>query len=257
MSYSASFSGKTALVSGGGSGIGLAIARALLLQGAEVYICSRKQDRLDKALSELSSIGTCRALACDIREPEQVLHLQQFIKEHSGKLDILVNNAGGQFPSPAEQISDKGWNAVINTNLNGTWYMTRTMAQGFFLPQRQGVVVNIIANIFRGFPGMAHTGAARAAVENLTRTLAVEWASKGVRINAVAPGIIRSSGLEQYPPQLLEGISDKIPMKRLGSVEDVAHATLFLASDLAGYITGDTLYVDGGSRLWGDVWELG
>ncbi|TAE52758.1 MAG: SDR family oxidoreductase, partial [Bacteroidetes bacterium] len=143
------------------------------------------------------------------------------------------------------------------TNLNGTWYMTRTMAQGFFLSQRQGVVVNIIANIFRGFPGMAHTGAARAAVENLTRTLAVEWASKGVRINAVAPGIIRSSGLDQYPPQLLEGISDKIPMKRLGSVEDVAHAVLFLASDLASYITGDTLYVDGGSRLWGDVWELG
>jgi citronellol/citronellal dehydrogenase len=257
MSYSASFSGKTALVSGGGSGIGLAIARALLLQGAEVYICSRKQDRLDKALIELSPLGTCHALACDIREPEQVLHLHQFIKEHSGKLDILVNNAGGQFPSPAEQISDKGWNAVINTNLNGTWYMTRTMAQGFFLPQRQGVVVNIIANIFRGFPGMAHTGAARAAVENLTRTLAVEWASKGVRINAVAPGIIRSSGLEQYPPQLLEGISDKIPMKRLGSVEDVAHAVLFLASDMASYITGDTLYVDGGSRLWGDVWELG
>jgi citronellol/citronellal dehydrogenase len=250
------FQGKTALVSGGGSGIGLAIAEALLRCGAEVYICSRKQERLDAALAQLSPLGPVHARACDVREPEQIEALGAWIAERSGKLDLLVNNAGGQFPSPAEQISLKGWDAVIRTNLNGTWYMTSILAKRFFIPQQQGAIVSIIADVFRGFPGMAHTGAARAAVENLTRSLAVEWSRYGIRVNAVAPGIIRSSGLDQYPPQLLDGIGSSIPMKRLGTPEEVAHAVLFLASGLASYITGETLYVDGGSRLWGDVWKL-
>jgi NAD(P)-dependent dehydrogenase (short-subunit alcohol dehydrogenase family) len=170
------FQEKTALVTGGGSGIGLEIARQLLQLGAEVYIASRKPERLEQGMAELQALGTVHSYQLDIREPEQIVGLADLIAEKSGKLDILVNNAGGQFPSLAEDISPKGWQAVINTNLNGTWYMTQAMAKRFFFPQNQGIVINIVVNNFRGLPGMAHTGAARAGVSNLTQSLAVEWA---------------------------------------------------------------------------------
>ncbi|MEO6039282.1 MAG: SDR family oxidoreductase [Saprospiraceae bacterium] len=256
MFQAALFQGKTALVSGGGSGIGLAIARQFLHYGATVFIASRKAERLEQALQELRPLGTVHAFPLDIREPDRVEALADFIARESGPLDILVNNAGGQFLSPAMDISPKGWQAVVNTNLNGTWYMTQAMAKRFFLPQRQGVVVNIVVNNFRGFPGMAHTGAARAGVSNLTQSLAVEWARQGVRLNCIAPGIIRSSGLENYPPEFTQNMERSIPMHRLGTVEEVAALTLFLASPLAAYMTGDTIYMDGGARLWGDLWPM-
>ncbi len=248
--------GKTVLVTGGGSGIGLEIAQQFLRSGATVFIASRKADRLEKALPLLRPLGPVFARAADIREPEQVEQLADFIASSgNGRLDILVNNAGGQFPSPAEDISPKGWQAVINTNLNGTWNATQTMAKRFFLPQNQGVVVNIVVNNFRGFPGMSHTAAARAGVMNLTQSLAVEWARRGVRLNCIAPGIIQSSGLENYPPELLAGIEQTIPMGRLGSTEEVATLALFLASPAGAYITGETIFIDGGARLWGDIWK--
>lgn len=251
------FKGKVALISGGGSGIGLAIAGKLLEYGAEVIIASRKQERLDTALLQLNAPGRVHAFALDIRDPDRVDALADFIEQTTGQLDILVNNAGGQFPSPAEDISPNGWQAVINTNLNGTWFMTRAMARRFFFQQEHGGIVNnIIVNHYRGFPGMAHTGAARAGVDNLTKTLAVEWANRKVRINAVAPGIIQSSGLENYPPELVAQVADTVPMKRLGTVDEVADLVLFLCSDMAGYITGETVYVDGGSRLWGSLWTI-
>lgn len=249
------FNGKVALVSGGGSGIGYAIAEQLLRLGAKVIITSRKEEKLISATEKLRQHGNCRYAICDIREPEQVEALAQNIKENEGKLDILINNAGGQFPSSAEDIATKGWNAVINNNLNGTWYMTQILGKAFFIPQKEGSIVNIIANIFRGFPGMAHTGAARAGVENLGKTLAVEWSKYNIQINAVAPGVIQSTGLEQYPPQLLTGISDTIPAKRLGTTEEVAWLSVFLCSPMARYITGETVYVDGGQRLWGDLFK--
>jgi citronellol/citronellal dehydrogenase len=127
------------------------------------------------------------------------------------------------------------------------------MANTFFLPQESGSIVNIIVDHYRGFPGMSHTGAARAGVDNLTKSLAVEWANRNVRINSVAPGIIKSSGLENYPPEMVAQVSGTIPVKRLGKVEEVAEAVLFLS--LADYVTGETLYIDGGSRLWGDMWQ--
>lgn len=250
------FHNKVALVTGGGSGIGFAIAAQMLQFGAKVYIASRKEDKLREAQARLSQWGPCEYVVCDIRSMENAEALAQIIKEKDGRLDILVNNAGGQFPSMAEDLTEKGWNAVINNNLNGTWYMTQTMAKHFFIPQKEGVIVNIIVNIYRGFPGMAHTAAARAGVDNLTKSLSVEWSKYNIRVNAIAPGIIQSSGLENYPPELLQGIADTIPMKRLGTCDEVAWLTLFLAGPMARYITGETVYIDGGQRLWGSVFNL-
>ncbi len=130
------------------------------------------------------------------------------------------------------------------------------MSKAFFIPQKQGSILNIIANVFRGFPGMVHTGAARAGVDNFTKTLAVEWSKYHIRVNAVAPGIIASSGLGQYPPELMQGIAEKIPLRRLGTVDEVAYLTLFLLSPMAAFITGETVYLDGGQRLWGDVFTF-
>lgn len=244
------------MVTGGGTGIGKAISKAFLKLGATVYIGSRKLEKLEAAQQELAEFGDVRVLELNIRDAEAVAVAAQKLKDEVGSMDILINNAGGQFPSAAEMISTKGWNAVIDTNLNGTWHMTQTFANTFFIPQKHGIIVNIIANIYRGFPGMAHTGAARAGVDNLTKSLAVEWAPHEIRINAVAPGIILSTGLDQYPPDLLKDIESKIPMKRLGTCEEVADLTLYLASPLATYLTGQTVYLDGGQSLWGTIWDV-
>jgi citronellol/citronellal dehydrogenase len=250
------FKGKVVFVTGGGSGIGYTIAKQFLLLGAKVWIASRKEERINKAIDELSVFGKVNGATMDIREPLDIEKVAEKIKLEDGRLDILINNAGGQFPSAAENISYNGFKAVINNNLLGPFYVTQIMAKTFFIPQNKGIIVNIIANMFRGFPGMAHTGAARSGVDNLTKTLAVEWSRFNIRINAVAPGIIQSSGLDQYPPDFLKGITDVIPMKRTGTMEETANPVIFLSSPLASYITGETLYVDGGNRLWGDQWKM-
>jgi len=250
------FKGKTVLVTGGGSGIGFAIAKKFLQLGAEVIITSRKEDKLKLATEQLSAFGKCRYLICDIRIPEQVDAVVADIKNHEGKLDILVNNAGGQFPSAAENISPKGFAAVVNNNLNGTWNMTHAAANQIFIAQKHGAIVNIIANMFRGFPGMAHTGAARAGVDNLTKTLAVEWSKYHINVNAVAPGFIQSSGMEQYPEEFKKGMEETVPAKRLGTVDEVADLVVFLSAPGANYITGETVYIDGGQRLWGDLYKF-
>ena len=248
--------GQVALVTGGGSGIGYAIASALLKAGATVVICGRNEEKLHRALQTLSELGPTQAFRCDIRNLEEVNALADQIQTHHASLHLLINNAGGQYPAPAENITPKGFSAVIQNNLIGTWNVTYTMATRFFLLARQGVILNIIANIYRGFPGMLHTGAARAGVENLTKTLAVEWSRYGIRVNAIAPGIIVSSGLAQYPEALKQGLTEKIPLRRLGTPEEVAHLALFLLSPYAAYITGETIYIDGGQRLWGDLFPL-
>jgi len=247
-----SFENKIALVTGGRSGIGYQISKDLLQMGAKVIICSRKEEPLKKAAEELATFGSVSYQKCDIRIEEDRIALIAMIKEKYGQLDILVNNAGGQFPTLAEHTNDKGWNAVINNNLNGTFYMTRDMANAFFIPQKNGIIVNIIVGMLRGFPGMIHTGAARAGVENMSKTLAQEWSAFNIRINCVAPGIIESSGLDQYPPtiqEMFEAAKNEIPLQRFGTVEEVSNAVCFLASPLAGYISGISLYVDGAQHL--------
>ena len=250
------FKDKTVLVTGGGTGIGKEIAAQYLKAGATVFICGRKEEKLREAIGELSLLGPCFEKSTDIRDTSQINELAAFIKEKKGLLDILINNAGGQFLSPAEQISEKGWLAVINNNLNGTWFVTQTMANQFFIPQNEGKIITIIVNIYRGFPGMVHTGAARAGVDNMTKSLAVEWSKYNIQINAIAPGIILSSGLDNYPPKMLDGLAENIPAKRLGRVDEVASLTLFLTTKAADYLTGDTIYIDGGQHLHGSPYLL-
>ena len=253
------FQGQTALVTGGRSGIGYGIAKMYLELGATVVISSRKTEPLETAAKELSELGPCHHFTCDIREPDQVGNLAEFIQQQIGELDIVINNAGGQFPAPAEAISSRGWATVINNNLNGTFYVSQQMANTFLIPQQRGVIVNIIANIFRGFPGMAHTGAARAGVDNLTKTLAQEWAEYNIRINAIAPGVIATSGLDTYPDAMkpfFQKAQEANLMKRFGTAEDVANAVMFYSSPLSSYVSGTTLYVDGLDHLAGQGMAL-
>lgn len=254
------FQGQVAIVTGGGSGIGLEVARELGKLGASVAICGRKPDKIEAGLASLREAGLpderLLGATCDIRDAQQIETFVRSTRERFGRIDILINNAGGQFPSPAEHISPKGFEAVIRNNLNGTFFMTREVASAAMIPQKRGRIVNITAQVFRGFPGMAHTGAARAGVENLTRTLAVEWATHGIRVNAVAPGTIRSSGTDQYGDALLETARKAIPLKRWGTVEEVARLVVFLASDVNDFITGAIVPIDGAGSLWGDIWPI-
>ncbi|MEE2830355.1 MAG: SDR family oxidoreductase [Myxococcota bacterium] len=253
------FAEKTAIVTGGGSGIGKAIATELGRLGCRVVIAARKQERLDATAAELVDQGIeAVPLLCNIREEEQVAALMKETLERFGSIDYLVNNAGGQFPSPAGYIRTKGWNAVIETNLTGTYLCCREVYQAW-MEEKGGVIINIIAEMWRGFPGMAHTGAARAAVDNLTKTLAVEWAHCGIRVNAVAPGVILSSGFDTYDPFFQEqflAMKDNVPARRLGTEEEVSAAVCFLLSPAAAYITGETMRVDGASSLWRLHWEV-
>jgi citronellol/citronellal dehydrogenase len=255
------FEGQVAIVTGGGSGIGLATARELASLGARVAVCGRKQEKLDAGLSALRADGVpddrLLAAPCDIRDPDQVAAFVGQVLERFGRVDALVNNAGGQFPSRAEDLSPRGFEAVVRNNLFGTWNMTREVATRAMIPARRGRIVNVTAMVVRGFPGMSHTGAARAGVENLTRSLAVEWAHHGVRVNAIAPGNnIRSSGTDQYGDVLVELARKATPVKRLGTPDEVARVIVFLASDRNDFVTGAVWGVDGGQPLWGDVWVV-
>ncbi len=253
------FKGKVAVVTGGGSGIGLCTAIEFAKLGAKVAICGRKPEKLEDArknIAEYSNLESVFASPCDIRDADAVDGFVDACIDALGPIDILFNNAGGQFPAPAQNISPKGFAAVVNNNLCGTFNMTAAVANKSMIPEQRGCIVNMIANIYRGFPGMAHTGAARAGVENLTMSLAVEWSRYNIQVNAIAPGIITSSGTEQYPKAILDMAVESCPAKRPGTVDEVTASILFLASPAAQYISGTTLRVDGAHALRGDTFPL-
>lgn len=250
------FEGQAALVTGA-TGIGLAIAGELRLLGADVFLASRKEENLKKGKEQLLTLeapGRVEYHVCNIREREAIDKAVDFALEKLGRIDMLVNNAGGQFPSPALTMNRKGWDAVIETNLTGTFQMSQAVVEKAMADKKFGAIVNIIAQMWNGFPMMAHTGASRAGVDNLTKTLAFEWAQLGVRVNAVAPGVILSSGVDNYAPEFKQaflGSVNYIPAGRLGTPREVAAAVVFLLSPAAGFITGTTLRVDGGEPLYG------
>jgi citronellol/citronellal dehydrogenase len=251
------FAGEVVVVTGGGSGIGRAVAEEVGRLGARVAICGRKQERLDVAREELAAAGIeVLAQRCDVREEAQVDEFVAAVLAAFGRIDVLVNNAGGQFPTLAEQLTPKGFEVVVRNNLFGTWIMTRAVAQQAFIKQKHGRIVNVTAQVARGFPGMVHTGAARAGVENLTKSLAIEWAQHGVRVNAVAPGVIRTTGTARYPEPVIELGRRATPLKRLGRTDEVSHLIVYLASSAADFVTGQTFAIDGGQSLWGDIFSV-
>jgi citronellol/citronellal dehydrogenase len=249
--------GKVAIVSGAGSGIGKATAFWFARLGAKLVICGRDEERLGRAASELRATGAeVLAQPTTIRDIDQVNALYDAAYDRFGTVDILVNNAGGQFPQAAIDFSPKGWNAVIDTNLNGSWYMMQNAARRWRDANRGGTIVNVVTVVWRGMPGLAHTCAARAGVIYLSKTLAIEWAPLNIRINCVAPGIIATEGMNVYSEEARRDMPNSNPMKRFGQPEDVANAICYLAGDTGSFITGEVLVVDGGNQVWGDQWTI-
>lgn len=253
------FAGQVCLVTGGGTGIGVATARELGRLGATVVIASRKEANIRPAAEGLSKELGREVFGeiCDIRDRDAVAAMVRGVVERHGRLDLLVNNGGGQFFSPAETISPKGWDAVIATNLTGAWNVTRAAADAWML-DHGGCVVNVTMLTQNAFPGMVHSVAARAGIEAMTRTLAIEWAPRKIRINSVAPGFVASSGLRRYPQGLdmIEQMQRFVPMKRLATCDEIAWGIVYLASPAGAYTTGQVLTIDGGKTLWGDYWPI-
>lgn len=247
---------QVVLVSGAGSGIGRAIAVQCGRLGAKVVLCGRKAEKLEATAALLSRAGAESFVRpVTIRDAEDVGRMQDEAWERFGRLDHLVNNAGGQFPQAAIDYSVKGWNAVIDTNLNGTWYMMQAAAQRWRDRGLAGNIVNIVTVVWRGMPGVAHTCAARAGVIYLSKTVAIEWAPLNIRVNCVAPGAIATEGMDVYSEEAQRDLPRSNLMQRFGSARDVADAVTYLAGG-GGFVTGEVMVVDGGNQVWGDQWTI-
>jgi len=252
--------GRTALITGGATGLGLEIAHLLGEHGATVAICSRKEDNLRAAVDQLTEAGIdAMYTVCDVRRPDEVAATVDAVVERHGGIDVLVNNAAGNFPAAITDISPNGFKAVVDIDLLGTFNVSKAVYEAT-MHERGGSIVNITADFWNGMPGMGHTGAARAGMDNFTKTAAYEWGFCGVRVNAVAPGWIMSSGMDTYPEShqaVLKRLRGAVPLKRLGHEAEVSSVICFLLSDAAAFISGTNIRIDGAAST-GNVatWDL-
>lgn len=242
------FAGKVVMVTGGGSGIGRCVAHELASLGAHTVLVGRKVEKLQSVADDIAQDGGAASFhVCDIRQEDAVKSLvARVVAQHQG-IDGLVNNAGGQYMTPLEAISAKGWEAVVNTNLTGGFLMARECYLQS-MSKQGGAIVNIVADMWGSMPGMGHSGAARAGMVSFTETAAAEWACKGVRVNAVAPGYIASSGMDKYPPEMapmLREMAKTVPLGRFGTEAETAAGIVYLLSPAAAFVSGSTLRIDG------------
>lgn len=242
------FAGQLIMVTGGGSGIGRCVAHELAALGAHAVLIGRKADKLQSVVDEIYQDGGVASFhVCDIRQEPTVKQTIAAVVAAHGRIDGLVNNAGGQYMMPLEAISAKGWEAVLNTNLTGGFLMARECFLQS-MAKHGGSIVNIVADMWGSMPGMGHSGAARAGMVSFTETAALEWAGRGVRVNAVAPGYIASSGMDHYPPEMgpmLREMTQTIPLGRFGTEAEASAGIVFLLSPAAAFISGSTLRIDG------------
>lgn len=251
--------GKTLLISGGGSGMGKASAMLAARLGANVAICGRTEEKLANTSDLIFRACGRKVLTrlTDIRDPDAVEQLIADTYEAFGSIDTLVNNAGGNFAQDAIDFSRKGWLAVLDINLNGTWWMMQEAAKKWRDSGAPGNIINLVANVERGMPQAAHNCAARAGVIYLSKTLATEWAPYNIRINCIGPGVVETEGFSIYPEEALERFHKANPMKSRGDAWDVAEQIIYLASPAARFINGDLIIIDGGQAQLGVIWPAG
>lgn len=247
------FSGRVAVVTGGGSGIGRAIATRYAAGGGTVAVCGRRVDPLEETVERIrASGGSAEAHPLDVRDAEQTASVMATVQQRHGHIDALVNNAAGNFVCAGEKLSTRGWHTVIDSVLNGTFHCTRAVADTM-LAQGSGSILSVIASYaWHGHPGTVHSAAAKAGVLTMTRTLAVEWADRGVRVNCLAPGPTETDGAGAAlwaDPAARERVRTSVPQRRLTAPEEIAETAMFLLDDRAAYITGEVLTVDGGQWL--------
>jgi citronellol/citronellal dehydrogenase len=245
--------GQVAIVTGGGTGLGRATALELAACGAHVVVAGRRPEPLEET-AEACEGDRGEAITCDIREEDQVAALVDQVLERHGRIDLLVNNAGGQYMTPAEDISPKGFRTVVRLNLEGTWLVTHAVATKAMIPAGGGKIVSVTLSPHHGLPAMAHSSAARAAVENLTRVLSIEWSRFGIRLTAVASGHMETEALQKYPPPVYEGVARTVPLGRLGAPEEQAWLIAYIASPAGDYLSGTTITLDGARDNWFGPW---
>lgn len=251
------FDDQVVLITGAAGGIGQAMAVLFGRLGATIVATGRTESSLERLAGDLDAIGVrCQSIPMTVRDPDAVRATIDSVWVEQGRLDHVINNAGGQFAAPAFDISPKGWNAVVETNLYGPWYMMQEAARRWVDEDTAGDIINISTIQGRGSIGIPHTAAARAGGVALTRTLAVEWAQYDIRVNSIGVGVIASEGLTNYPPEAKASFGHN-PMRHLGDVWDIAQAAVYLAGPSGAFITATHLDVTGGEHVWGEYWPLG